>query len=97
MPAISLRVREQAPMPPPPSAPARSRRQRRLLNLPNAPPAVCRGRLPGPAARRPSPADRDILWLYLLTRIAIWITAYCARLLFPSTAPPAPPPRPLAL
>ncbi|MFH9419254.1 mannosyltransferase family protein [Streptomyces sp. NPDC017529] len=32
---------------------------------------------------RPSPADRDILWLYLLTRISIWITAYCARWLFP--------------
>ncbi|MFI1434528.1 mannosyltransferase family protein [Streptomyces lydicus] len=28
-------------------------------------------------------ADREVLWLYLLTRISLWITAYCARWLFP--------------
>lgn len=30
------------------------------------------------------PDDREVLWLYLLTRIGIWITAYCARWLFPA-------------
>ncbi|MEU5304322.1 mannosyltransferase family protein [Streptomyces noursei] len=33
---------------------------------------------------RLSPADREVLWLYLLTRIGIWITAYCVRWLFPA-------------
>ncbi|GGV28343.1 hypothetical protein GCM10010277_10410 [Streptomyces longisporoflavus] len=37
----------------------------------------------GRAALRLSPADREVLWLYLLTRLALWITAYCARWLFP--------------
>ncbi|MFD3975588.1 mannosyltransferase family protein [Streptomyces cyaneofuscatus] len=30
-----------------------------------------------------SPADRRVLWLYLLTRISVWITAHGARWLFP--------------
>ncbi|MEV0371761.1 mannosyltransferase family protein [Streptomyces sp. NPDC050636] len=30
------------------------------------------------------PADREVLWLYLLTRIGIWTTAYCTRWLFPA-------------
>ncbi|MFC9034908.1 mannosyltransferase family protein [Streptomyces arboris] len=30
-----------------------------------------------------SPADRRVLWLYLLTRISLWITAHGARWLFP--------------
>ncbi|MET7872921.1 mannosyltransferase family protein [Streptomyces cyaneofuscatus] len=29
------------------------------------------------------PADRRVLWLYLLTRISLWITAHGARWLFP--------------
>ncbi|WP_436319902.1 mannosyltransferase family protein [Streptomyces massasporeus] len=41
-----------------------------------------------PALGRPwlrlSPLDRDVLWLYLLTRAGLWITVYCARWLFPS-------------
>ncbi|MEU6674235.1 mannosyltransferase family protein [Streptomyces sp. NPDC046925] len=41
------------------------------------------GNRPSPSARL-SPADREVLWLYLLTRLAIWITAYCARWLFPA-------------
>ncbi|MFG2193259.1 mannosyltransferase family protein [Streptomyces sp. NPDC048639] len=28
--------------------------------------------------------DRDVLWLYLLTRVGLWVTAYAARWLFPS-------------
>ncbi|WP_245171120.1 mannosyltransferase family protein [Streptomyces decoyicus] len=31
----------------------------------------------------PGPADREVLWLYLLTRAGIWATAYCTRWLFP--------------
>ncbi|MGA6173760.1 mannosyltransferase family protein [Streptomyces sp. NPDC012600] len=30
-----------------------------------------------------TPADRRVLWLYLLTRISLWITAHGARWLFP--------------
>ncbi len=30
------------------------------------------------------PADRSVLWLYLLTRISLWITAHLARWLFPA-------------
>ncbi|MGA5473685.1 mannosyltransferase family protein [Streptomyces arboris] len=30
-----------------------------------------------------SPADRRVLWIYLLTRISLWITAHGARWLFP--------------
>nr|WP_261958408.1 mannosyltransferase family protein [Streptomyces nigrescens] len=44
-----------------------------------------RRRLLGQPALRLSGADREILWLYALSRIAVWITAYCARWLFPST------------
>ncbi|MEU0372194.1 mannosyltransferase family protein [Streptomyces sp. NPDC006283] len=29
------------------------------------------------------PADREVLWLYLLTRLSLWVTAYCTRWLFP--------------
>lgn len=32
--------------------------------------------------RRLGPADREVLWLYLLTRVGIWTTAYCVRWLF---------------
>ncbi|WP_346268055.1 mannosyltransferase family protein [Streptomyces sp. SID3915] len=30
-----------------------------------------------------TPADRGVLWLYLLTRVSVWITAHGARWLFP--------------
>ncbi|MFI6638678.1 mannosyltransferase family protein [Streptomyces sp. NPDC050504] len=30
-----------------------------------------------------SPADREVLWLYLLVRLSLWTTAYCARWVFP--------------
>lgn len=32
--------------------------------------------------RRLTPADREVLWLYLLTRVGIWTVAYCTRWLF---------------
>ncbi|MFE9565916.1 mannosyltransferase family protein [Streptomyces sp. NPDC006487] len=28
--------------------------------------------------------DREVLWLYLLTRAGLWVTAYCTRWLFPA-------------
>ncbi|MFI9645543.1 mannosyltransferase family protein [Streptomyces sp. NPDC052040] len=40
-----------------------------------------------PAARRTlrlTAVDREVLWLYLLTRTGIWITAYCTSWLFPA-------------
>ncbi|WP_432126810.1 mannosyltransferase family protein [Streptomyces sp. bgisy082] len=43
-----------------------------------APPAP----VPPPRLR---PADREVLWLYLLTRAAVWTTAYCTRWLFPAS------------
>ncbi|WP_258177641.1 mannosyltransferase family protein, partial [Streptomyces solincola] len=48
------------------------------------PPA--RGPRPPPARRGrwPGPADREALWLYLVTRLALAVTAYCARRLFPA-------------
>jgi hypothetical protein len=30
------------------------------------------------------PADRNVLYLYVLTRVAVWLTAYCAVWLFPA-------------
>ncbi|MCX4547360.1 MULTISPECIES: mannosyltransferase family protein [unclassified Streptomyces] len=43
--------------------------------------------LPGPLRLplRLGPADREVLWLYLWTRIGIWTTAYCVRWVFPPT------------
>lgn len=46
------------------------------------------GTTPGtnPFARlllRIGPADREVLWLYLLTRVGIWTIAYCTRWMFP--------------
>ncbi|MFD4022984.1 mannosyltransferase family protein [Streptomyces sp. NPDC058576] len=38
----------------------------------------------GRVAARLTPADRSVLWLYLLTRISLWITAHFARWLFPA-------------
>ncbi|MFF6984283.1 mannosyltransferase family protein [Streptomyces sp. NPDC008343] len=49
----------------------------------HAPPRSRRALLVRPAASWLSPADRTVLWLYLLTRISIWVTAYCTRWVFP--------------
>jgi hypothetical protein len=35
-------------------------------------------------AERLTPGDRDVLWLYVLTRAGLWATAYCARWMFPA-------------
>ncbi|MGF1430949.1 mannosyltransferase family protein [Kitasatospora sp. LaBMicrA B282] len=48
---------------------------------------------PVPWVRRLAPGDREVLWLYLLTRVGIWTLAYCARWVFPgdgSARDPAP-------
>lgn len=78
MPPSSIDAREHSH--PPATPPGR------LPRLPG--PAVRTGRARwgrrGPATWRLSAADRDILWLYLSTRVGIWLTAYCARWLFPS-------------
>lgn len=47
------------------------------------PPEPRAGRLRRAAARLTA-ADRSVLWLYLLTRISLWITAHLARWLFPA-------------
>ncbi|MFG2874740.1 mannosyltransferase family protein [Streptomyces sp. NPDC048337] len=41
---------------------------------------------------RPGRADRDVLWLYLLTRLAIWTTAGCVGWLFPADGQARQPP-----
>ncbi|MFJ7204984.1 mannosyltransferase family protein [Streptomyces sp. NPDC098789] len=51
---------------------------------PREPPAP--QRVPLRRVPRLSPADRDVLALYLLTRVGVWVTAYCARWLFPATS-----------
>jgi Gpi18-like mannosyltransferase len=33
-----------------------------------------------------TPVDRRVLYLYAVTRVALWMTAYCARWLFPGDA-----------
>ncbi|WP_411120252.1 mannosyltransferase family protein [Streptomyces sp. 058-1L] len=32
---------------------------------------------------RLKPEDRDVLWLYLASRVSVWLVAYCARWVFP--------------
>lgn len=65
----------------------RSREETQPLALPRTGPEPSPARA-GRRTGRPrlSGADRDILWLYLLTRTAIWTTAYCARWIFPADA-----------
>ncbi|MFF2012597.1 mannosyltransferase family protein [Streptomyces sp. NPDC058195] len=51
--------------------------RRRERHPPQAAAAVEAGRAPWLG-----PADREVLWLYLLTRVGVWTTAYCTRWLF---------------
>ncbi|MFF4951412.1 mannosyltransferase family protein [Streptomyces chattanoogensis] len=79
----SPQVRERAPEP-------QQRSVVRQRPSPHAPPVGT----PGPRRRRTThfgrspfplrPEDREVLWLYLLTRIGVWTTAYCTRWVFPS-------------
>ncbi|MFE5483482.1 mannosyltransferase family protein [Streptomyces sp. NPDC056527] len=61
----------------------RSREEATVPSPPSSSPAPVVRRWVRP---RLSAEDRDVLWLYLLTRAALWTTAYCARWLFPSDA-----------
>ncbi|MFH9293925.1 mannosyltransferase family protein [Streptomyces sp. NPDC017520] len=72
-----LRPSDDRPVPPEPRTPSRPGQR---IAEPAEPRA---GRLRRVAARL-TPADRAVLWLYLLTRISLWITAHFARRLFPA-------------
>ncbi|MGW7489603.1 mannosyltransferase family protein [Streptomyces sp. NPDC054786] len=92
MPALSPRLRRKHP---PLAAgrvagPQRRSAPPRTVGTAIAAGTVDRSRSPHPGDvvsrhRRfvPGPADREVLWLYLLTRAGIWTTAYCTRWLFP--------------
>ncbi|MFI1292511.1 mannosyltransferase family protein [Streptomyces sp. NPDC020792] len=83
MPVMQPIRRECAPVPA-----QRSAARHRIS--PHAPPGGEPGPRRSPAtsvgrqALRLRAVDREVLWLYLLTRIGIWITAYCTRWLFPT-------------
>lgn len=48
-------------------------------------PTVRRARLAvSGLVRRLDSGDRQVLWLYAMTRMGLWVTAYCARWVFPS-------------
>ncbi|MFE9699164.1 mannosyltransferase family protein [Streptomyces sp. NPDC006270] len=75
-----LRPEGPRPAPPEPRGPARS--EPRTAKTAVAPePRTGRFRR---VADVLTPADRGVLWLYLLTRISLWITAHFARWLFPA-------------
>lgn len=78
-------LRRARPEPPPVSRAA-----------PPPPPATPRGSPLGRVAALLSPADREVLWLYLLTRASLWVTAYCTRLVFPSRSDARTPEPPLS-
>ncbi|GGU72612.1 membrane protein [Streptomyces albospinus] len=76
MSAVPPGPRERIPAGPPPPRPVRRPATGVAIRV--------RRDLFGRSAPRLSRADREVLWLYLLIRTGIWITAYCARWLFPS-------------
>lgn len=78
MPSPGPRPSSARPVPPEPRAPVRPE-----LRAATGSPGPRAGWLHRVAAR-PAPADRAVLWLYLLTRISLWITAHFARRLFPA-------------
>ncbi|MEU8520070.1 mannosyltransferase family protein [Streptomyces sp. NPDC048577] len=63
-----------------PKAPCPQAPRVRIPPRPCLPPRVTLGTR---AAALLDRADREVLWLYLLTRISLWVTAYCTRWLFP--------------
>ncbi|MFG2222500.1 mannosyltransferase family protein [Streptomyces sp. NPDC048644] len=87
MPAISHRLREKAPVPAPrtaapehpPASPGES-----TATGPRPTGTASPGHRMSRLTARLTPADREVLWLYLLSRIGVAVTAYCARWLFPS-------------
>ncbi|MFF3327163.1 mannosyltransferase family protein [Streptomyces sp. NPDC002889] len=82
MPLLPPRLRESAPGPMPRDATHERPSPRRRAGGRSGP---RRSRaVSGCLAFPLRPADRDVLGLYLLTRIGIWTTAYCTRWLFPT-------------
>ncbi|MDQ0794266.1 mannosyltransferase family protein [Streptomyces sp. B1I3] len=83
MSATSSRPRESAPV-----SVHRSATRERLQAPPpaegEAGPRLSPRGLLGSLPFRLDTADRQVLWLYLLTRAAVWTTAYSARHLFPA-------------
>ncbi|WP_406420393.1 mannosyltransferase family protein [Streptomyces sp. NBC_00842] len=83
MSAMSSRLRESTPVPA-----QRSTTQERPAVHPRTGSESgsrrSRAALFGRLSFRLGSADRQVLWLYLLTRIGVWTTAYCARWLFPA-------------
>lgn len=71
-----------------PSAEPRHTPSARPSTPPEPPPGPARVRLPGPVRHRLPPLprlgpnDRAVLWLYALTRVGVWTTAYCTGRLF---------------
>ncbi|MFB6815290.1 mannosyltransferase family protein [Streptomyces sp. NPDC056347] len=54
----------------------------RQRERPASPTAVAAEEAGGKRAPWLGAADREVLWLYLLTRVGVWTTAYCTRWLF---------------
>ncbi|MEU2069495.1 mannosyltransferase family protein [Streptomyces anulatus] len=79
MSTLSPGLRPPADRPVPPEPRTSARPGPRIA----APPEPRAGRFRRAAARLTA-ADRAVLWLYLLTRISLWITAHFARWLFPA-------------
>ncbi|MEU6899954.1 MULTISPECIES: mannosyltransferase family protein [Streptomyces] len=66
------------------SAPPRPSGTPRSRPAPARRPAIPRPRRPIPTLRWLGRADREVLWLYLVTRVGIWATAAAVGRLFPS-------------
>ncbi|MFG2340723.1 mannosyltransferase family protein [Streptomyces yangpuensis] len=66
------------------SAPHRPAEAPRSRPAPAGPAPAPRPRRPLPLLRRLGPADREVLWLYLVTRVGIWATAGAVGWLFPA-------------
>ncbi|MFG2208485.1 mannosyltransferase family protein [Streptomyces sp. NPDC048638] len=79
----SARPAQSSAAPARPSPPPRTGGVVRPPRSPADPPRA-RTALLGLRAFRLGPADREVLWLYLLSRTAVWVTAYCTRWLFPA-------------
>ncbi|WKV70214.1 hypothetical protein AW27_000990 [Streptomyces sp. PCS3-D2] len=80
----------------PVSAPHRPAAAGRSRPAPPGRPALPRSRRALRAPRWLGPADREVLWLYLLTRVGLWTTAGAVGWLFPSDGESRRPPSLLA-
>ncbi|MFE3497925.1 mannosyltransferase family protein [Streptomyces sp. NPDC059175] len=82
MPLSSIRARGFVPAPAPRSRTRHTPPQRSAAaGAPRRPVSPRRSRNP---FARLHPEDRHVLWLYAMTRAAVWTLAYCARWLFPA-------------